>query len=49
VQNGWLTGWIVRPRGRIISFSLNIDIDKDTPVSSRMEIVRDSLRALGLL
>lgn len=48
-QVGWLTGWVVQPKGNIVAFSLNLEMKKGIPSSVRKEITYKSLEQLGIL
>ena len=47
-QVGWLTGWVVKPNGKIIAFSLNMEMRKEI-AAKRKEIAYQSLKQLGIL
>lgn len=47
-QVGWLTGWVVKPNGKIVAFSLNMEMRKDI-ASKRKEITYASLKQLGII
>ena len=47
-QVGWLTGWIVKPNGKIVAFSLNMEMRKEI-AAKRKEIAYQSLKQLGIL
>lgn len=48
-QVGWLTGWVEQPTGKIISFSLNLEMKPNMPGSTRNEITYKSLENLGII
>ncbi|WP_442865204.1 class D beta-lactamase [Acinetobacter sp. HY1485] len=48
-QVGWLTGWVEQPNGRIVSFSLNMQMQKNMQPTIRNEIVMKSLEDLNIL
>lgn len=48
-QVGWLTGWVVKPDGKIVSFSLNIEMRKDIPSAARKEITYAALKELKII
>lgn len=48
-QVGWLTGWVVQPKGNIVAFSLNLEMKKGIPSSVRKEITYKSLEQFGIL
>ncbi|MDS7968472.1 OXA-51 family carbapenem-hydrolyzing class D beta-lactamase [Acinetobacter sp. V117_2] len=48
-QVGWLTGWVIQPKGNIVAFSLNLEMKKGIPSSVRKEITYKSLEQLGIL
>ena len=48
-QVGWLTGWVEQPNGRIVSFSLNIQMQNNMQPTIRNEIVMKSLEDLNIL
>ena len=48
-QVGWLTGWVVQPQGKIVAFSLNLEMKKGIPSSIRKEIAYKGLEQLGVL
>lgn len=48
-QVGWLTGWVEQPTGKIISFSLNLEMKPHMPGSIRNEIMYKSLENLGII
>lgn len=45
---GWWVGW-VEEDGRIYAFALNMDIQKESDLSKRLELGKASLKALGIL
>jgi beta-lactamase class D len=45
---GWWVGW-VQKKGRIYAFALNIDIQKASDASKRVELGKASLKTLGIL
>jgi beta-lactamase class D len=45
---GWRAGWIEK-NGRVYGFALNIDLDRPEDSAKRVDLVRASLKALGLL
>lgn len=45
---GWFVGWL-EENGKIYSFALNMDQAKETPLSQRIQLSKDSLQALGLM
>ena len=45
---GWWVGWVQKD-GRIYAFALNIDIQKESDLSNRLELGKASLKALGIL
>jgi beta-lactamase class D len=45
---GWWVGWVVKD-DRVYAFALNIDIQKASDASRRVELGRASLKALGIL
>ncbi|MCB5195331.1 class D beta-lactamase [Deefgea salmonis] len=45
---GWFVGWLEQD-GKIYSFALNMDQAKETPLSQRIQLSKDSLQALGLM
>ena len=47
-QVGWLTGWVVKPNGKIVAFSLNMEMRKEI-AAKRKEIAYQSLKQLGIL
>lgn len=47
-QVGWLTGWVVKPSGEVVAFSLNMEMRKDI-ASKRKEIAYASLKQLGVI
>lgn len=48
-QVGWLTGWVEQPTGKIISFSLNLEMKPNMSGSTRNEITYKSLENLGII
>lgn len=48
-QVGWLTGWVEQPTGKIISFSLNLEMKKNMAGSIRNEITYKTLANLGII
>lgn len=48
-QVGWLTGWVEQPTGKIVSFSLNLEMKPNMPSSIRNEITYKSLENLGII
>ena len=48
-QVGWLTGWVEQPTGKIISFSLNLEMKKNMAGSIRNEITYKALENLGII
>ena len=47
-QVGWYTGWVVQPNGKIVAFSLNLEMRKEI-ASKRKEITIASLKQLGII
>lgn len=47
-QVGWFTGWVVKPTGQVVAFSLNMEMRKDI-ASKRKEIAYASLKQLGII
>jgi beta-lactamase class D len=45
---GWWIGWVQKD-GHIYAFALNIDIEKETDASKRVELGKASLKALAIL
>ena len=45
---GWWVGWIVKD-GQVFSFALNIDMPDRVTVAKRVELGKQSLKALGIL
>jgi beta-lactamase class D len=45
---GWWVGWIQK-KGRVYAFALNIDIQKASDASKRVELGKASLKTLGIL
>ena len=45
---GWWVGWVQKD-GRIYAFALNLDIQKASEASKRVELGKASLKALGIL
>ena len=48
-QVGWYTGWIEDEHGNINAFSLNMEMQKDMPLTLRKELVIASLKQLKVL
>jgi beta-lactamase class D len=48
-QVGWWTGWIEQPNGKIVAFSLNMEMSQPAHIDARKAIVYQALQALGLL
>lgn len=48
-QVGWLTGWVEQPTGKIISFSLNLEMKPNMPGYTRNEITYKSLENLSII
>ncbi|TVT75841.1 OXA-286 family class D beta-lactamase [Acinetobacter colistiniresistens] len=48
-QVGWWTGWIEQPNGKIIAFSLNMQMSQPEHADARKVIVYQALQELGLL
>ncbi|MFV5376382.1 class D beta-lactamase [Acinetobacter calcoaceticus] len=48
-QVGWLTGWVEQPTGKIISFSLNLEMKNNMTGSIRNEITYKALENLGII
>ena len=48
-QVGWYTGWVEDEQGNISTFSLNMEMHKDTPINLRKELVIASLKQLKIL
>ena len=46
---GWLTGWVEQPNGEKTAFSLNMDMQPDTPYAIRNETAYKALEQLGIL
>ncbi|WDZ51819.1 class D beta-lactamase [Acinetobacter vivianii] len=46
---GWFTGWVEQPNGEKTAFSLNMDMQPDTPYAIRNEIAYQALEQLGVL
>lgn len=46
---GWLTGWVEQPNGEKTAFSLNMDMQPDTPYAIRNETAFKALEQLGIL
>jgi len=45
---GWRVGWVEK-NGRVYTFALNLDIQKESDGGKRVELGKASLRALGIL
>ena len=45
---GWFVGWVEKD-GRIYPFALNMEMDKNTALSKRIDLAKESLAALGIL
>ncbi|EEH68232.1 MULTISPECIES: carbapenem-hydrolyzing class D beta-lactamase OXA-214 [Acinetobacter] len=48
-QVGWWTGWIEDPNGKVIAFSLNMEMNQPAHAAARKEIVYQALTQLKLL
>ncbi|QER38330.1 class D beta-lactamase [Acinetobacter suaedae] len=48
-QVGWWTGWIEDPNGKVIAFSLNMEMNQSAHAAARKEIVYQALTQLNLL
>lgn len=49
IKVGWLTGWVEQPNGDKTAFSLNMEMQPDTPYSIRQEVAYKALEQLGIL
>lgn len=45
---GWFTGWVEQPNGKIQAFSLNIEMQSQTPPAIRQQLLVSSLQTLKL-
>lgn len=46
---GWFTGWVEQRNGNKIAFSLNMNMQPDTPYAIRNEVAYKTLEQLGIL
>jgi len=49
IKVGWLTGWVEQPNGDKTAFSLNMEMQPDTPYSIRQQVAYKALEQLGIL
>ena len=47
-QVGWYTGWVEQSDGKVIGFSLNVEMNQNMSVGQRKELTLDVLDKLGL-
>lgn len=48
-QLGWWVGWVEHPDGRVHTFALTMDIDRDTEAAQRVPLGTELLQRLGAL